>query len=107
MQAAEVGRLVAHLATLRRMSTSIAGMLNDGKSPVTEAALVKDLGTTLEQEIPESVRKILPIEARGLPENSAYSELQQLSQMQCVSYSIRGGTREILRGMIARGLGMR
>jgi hypothetical protein len=107
MQAAEVGRLVANLATLRRMSTSIAGMLNDGKSPVTEAALVKDLGTTLEQEIPESVRKILPIEARGLPENSAYSELQQLSQMQCVSYSIRGGTREILRGMIARGLGMR
>lgn len=103
-QAMELGRIVAHLATLRRMSSSIAGMLNEGKSPVTEAALVKDLGTTLEQATPEIVRRILPAEThRG----STYTALQQLSQMQCVSYSIRGGTREILRGMIARGLGLR
>ncbi|MBS0243633.1 MAG: acyl-CoA dehydrogenase family protein [Proteobacteria bacterium] len=106
-QAAEVGRAIAHLATLRRMSSSIAGMLNDGKSPVTEAALVKDLGTTLEQEIPEIARRILPIEPCAGSGNASYAELQQLSQMQCVSYSIRGGTREILRGMIARGLGLR
>ncbi len=107
LQAAEVGRAVAHLATLRRMSTSIAGMLNEGKSPVTEAALVKDLGNTLEQEIPEIVRRILPVEPRGTTGDNGYADLQQLSQMQCVSYSIRGGTREILRGMIARGLGLR
>jgi hypothetical protein len=107
MQAAEVGRAIAHLATLRRMSASIAGMLNDGKSPVTEAALVKDLGTTIEQEIPEIVRRILPVEPRGVSSDNGYADLQQLAQMQCVSYSIRGGTREILRGMIARGLGLR
>ena len=107
LQAADIGRAVAHLATLRRMSASIAGMLNEGKSPVTEAALVKDLGNTLEQEIPEIVRRVLPIEARTQSGNNPYAELQQLSQMQCVSYSIRGGTREILRGMIARGLGLR
>ena len=89
------------------MSSCIAGMLNDGKSPVTEAALVKDLGTSLEQEIPEIVRKVAPIEARMQSGNNGYADLQQLSQMQCVSYSIRGGTREILRGMIARGLGLR
>lgn len=105
--AVELGRLVAHLATLRRMSTSIAGLLNQGKSPVTEAALVKDLGTTFEQEIPEAVRKVLPIERAGAQGSNGYSDLQQLSQMQCPSYSIRGGTREILRGMIARGLGLR
>ena len=87
---AELGRLVAHLATLRRMSTSIAGMLNEGKSPVPEAALVKDLGTTFEQSIPELTRRLLP-----------------LAQMQAPCCSIRGGTREILRGMIARGLGLR
>lgn len=103
-QAVELGRLVAHLATLRRMSTSIAGLLNEGLSPVTEAAVVKDLGTTLEQETPEVVRRVLPAEEhRG----SDYLALQRLSQLQCVSYSIRGGTREILRGMIARGLGLR
>jgi alkylation response protein AidB-like acyl-CoA dehydrogenase len=107
LQAAEIGRVVANLATLRRMSASIAGMLNEGKSPVVEAALVKDLGTTLEQEIPEIVRRILPIEPRGVSGSNGYADLQQLSQMQCVSYSLRGGTREILRGMIARGLGLR
>jgi hypothetical protein len=107
LQADEIGRVVANLATLRRMSASIAGMLNEGKSPVVEAALVKDLGTTLEQEIPEIVRRILPIEPRGVSGSNGYADLQQLSQMQCVSYSLRGGTREILRGMIARGLGLR
>ncbi len=105
--AVELGRMVTHLATLRRMSTSIAGLLNEGKSPVTEAALVKDLGTTFEQEVPEVVRRVLPLEGYTMAGNNGYAELQQLSQMQCPSYSIRGGTREILRGMIARGLGLR
>ncbi len=107
LAAADIGRLIAHLATLRHMSQSIAGMLNEGKSPVTEAAVVKDLGTTLEQEIPDVVRRILPLEPRGLSNANSYADLQQLSQMQSVSYSLRGGTREILRGMIARGLGLR
>jgi alkylation response protein AidB-like acyl-CoA dehydrogenase len=109
--AAEIGRLVAHLSTLRRMSASIAGMLNEGKSPVTEAAVVKDLGTAFEQEIPEVARRIAPVEPLmprpNLPPMPDYANLQGLSQMQCVSYSLRGGTREILRGMIARGLGLR
>lgn len=105
--AAEIGRLVAHLATLRRMSTSIAGLLERGESPVTEAAVVKDLGTTFEQEIPEVVRRVLPLEPRLARNGDIYAELQRLSQQQAPSYSLRGGTREILRGMIARGLGLR
>jgi alkylation response protein AidB-like acyl-CoA dehydrogenase len=110
--AAELGRLVAHLATLRRMSSSIAGMLQRGENPATEAALVKDLGTAFEQDIPEVARRMAPLEdwaqRRPMPANDdAYSALLQETQMQCVSYSIRGGTREILRGMIARGLGLR
>ncbi len=43
-QAVEVGRLVSHLAALLRMSTSIAGLLQAGRNPNTEAALVKDVG---------------------------------------------------------------
>lgn len=107
IEAAELGRLVAHLATLRRMSSSIAGMLNEGQSPVTEAALVKDLGTTFEQSIPEVTRRLLPLEPRGANAPTAYDDLQQLGQLQAPCYSLRGGTREILRGMIARGLGLR
>ncbi len=106
-QAIEIGRLAANLATLRRMSSSIAGMLQAGLNPATEAALVKDLGTAFEQETPEVVRRILPAATRDGLADDAYAALLRETQMQCVSYSIRGGTREILRGMIARGLGLR
>ena len=106
-QASDIGRLVAHLATLRRMSSSIAGMLQQGHNPATEAALVKDLGTGFEQEIPEVARRVAPPTERAHIPDDPYTALLHESQMQCVSYSLRGGTREILRGMIARGLGLR
>jgi hypothetical protein len=52
MRAAEgIGRLVAQLHTLRRMSVSVAGMLEAGKEPAVEAAIVKDLGTVWEQQL--------------------------------------------------------
>src|SRR4051812_18621937 len=64
----EIGRFVAHLATLRRMSSSIAGQLQKGAQPAVEAALVKDVGTTFEREVPEVFRHLIPTEptlARG------------------------------------------
>ena len=82
-------------------------IMQAGQNPATEAALVKDLGTAFEQEIPEVARRVLPSEPRASIADDSYTALLQESQMQCVSYSIRGGTREILRGMIARGLGLR
>jgi alkylation response protein AidB-like acyl-CoA dehydrogenase len=104
--ASEVGRFIAHLATLRRMSTSIAGMLEKGAQPIVEAALVKDVGTTFEREIPEVMRHLLPTEPT-LGRGATYPELLGLSMLRSPSFTLRGGTREILRGMIARGLGLR
>jgi alkylation response protein AidB-like acyl-CoA dehydrogenase len=105
-QAVEIGRLAAHFATLRRMSSSIAGLLERGESPVTEAALVKDVGTAFEREVPEMVRKLLPIEA-SLDDDDEYSQAMAHVLLQAPSFTIRGGTPEILRGLIARGLGLR
>ncbi len=104
--AAEVGRFVAHLAALRRMSTSIAGMLEKGAQPIVEAALVKDVGTTFEREVPEVFRQLLATEPT-LGHGESYSELLGLTVLRAPGFTIRGGTREILRGMIARGLGLR
>jgi alkylation response protein AidB-like acyl-CoA dehydrogenase len=104
--AAEIGRLVAHLATLRRMSTSIAGQLDRGGNPAVEAALVKDIGTGLEREIPEVFRRLLGVEP-SLGDSPAYPENLGMTILRSPSFTIRGGTREILRGMIARGLGLR
>src|SRR5712692_4554217 len=101
-----VGRLIAHLATLRQMSLSVATMLEAGENPNLEAAVVKDVGTTFEQEVPEAVHALLGLE----PTIDTGSHLQQvlgyLTQT-APSFSLRGGTREILRGIIARGLGLR
>jgi hypothetical protein len=42
---AMVGRFTAHLSTLRNMSIAVTHQLVQGKSPVIEAALVKDIAT--------------------------------------------------------------
>ena len=53
-----IGRLVAQLHTMRRMSVSVAGMLQAGKEPVVEASIVKDIGTVWEQQLPHRVRDL-------------------------------------------------
>lgn len=102
----EIGRLVAHVAALRRMSSSMAGMLDRGEQPVIEAALLKDMGTTLEREVPEVLRLLIPAEP-SLGDATGYAGLLGRTVLHAPGFTIRGGTREILRGMIARGLGLR
>jgi alkylation response protein AidB-like acyl-CoA dehydrogenase len=104
--AVAVGRLTAHLLVLRRLSRSVAGMLEKGENPALQASLVKDLGAVFEQEIPEIARLLVEEE----PDLQASHELPAVLAkivMNAPSFSLRGGTREILRGIIARGLGLR
>ena len=102
-EAEALGRLVAHIATLRRMSISVADMLQQGAAPNVEAALVKDLGTTFEQEIPAVARRLVPQGERS----AAFASVLDRTILWAPAFSIRGGTREVLRGIIARALGLR
>jgi alkylation response protein AidB-like acyl-CoA dehydrogenase len=104
--AAAIGRLAAHIMVLRRMSWSVAGMLQAGENPALQASLVKDLGALVEQEIPEVARQLVDAE----PDATATQDFAAVlahTMMHAPSFSLRGGTREILRGIIARGLGLR
>ena len=101
-----IGRLISHLTTLRQMSLSVAGMLESGKSPELEASAVKDVGTAFEQEIPEIARLLVDVEPT-IDSNDFYTEALAMGVLSAPSFSIRGGTREILRGIIAKGLGLR
>lgn len=103
---AELGRSVAHLAALRRMALSVAARLDAGEDPATEAALVKDLGNALEREIPERLRALRVLEPAS-PRARAYRTMLDDTIADATSYTLRGGTPEVLRGMIARGLGLR
>jgi alkylation response protein AidB-like acyl-CoA dehydrogenase len=104
--AAALGRMVAQLATLRRMSLSIAGMMQAGEQPLNEAAVVKDLGTRYEQDLPIVARTLFGIEPE-IASDDAFVALLSSAIMNAPRLSIQGGTREILRGIIARGLGLR
>jgi alkylation response protein AidB-like acyl-CoA dehydrogenase len=106
--AEKIGRLVTHLWSLHRMSFSLAGLLNKGITPAVEAALVKDLGNQFDQDIPNAAREVLREEDRvHLPRDDRFNEMLDRALLYGPSYPIRGGTREILRGIIARGLGLR
>jgi alkylation response protein AidB-like acyl-CoA dehydrogenase len=101
-----IGRLTAHLVTLRQMSLSVAMMLQAGENPNLEAAVVKDVGTSFEQEIPEVVHALLGVEPH-LDSGSQFERTFGYLVEHAPSFSLRGGTREVLRGIIARGLGLR
>jgi len=100
-----LGRLAAELWTLRQMSMSTAAKLASGENPVVEASIVKDLGNSFEQALPLVVQSLLDDDT--LAASSPLTDtLEYLLQM-APSFSLRGGTREILRGIIARALGLR
>ena len=101
-QAEVIGRLAAHMMTLRQMSLSVAGMLQAGSSPNVEASLVKDLGTNFEKEVPEILRLAVPPGA-----SRRFHDTIDQCLLHAPAFTLRGGTREILRGVIARGLGLR
>ncbi|MEZ5235552.1 MAG: hypothetical protein R2749_23075 [Acidimicrobiales bacterium] len=93
---------MSRMTALRRLSISVAMSLDAGRSPVTEAALVKDLGTQLEGEIPEVARRLVPP-----GQNEQFDVLLADSILSAPGFTLRGGTNEILRGIVARELGVR
>ncbi|QFU92524.1 acyl-CoA dehydrogenase family protein [Amycolatopsis sp. YIM 10] len=101
----ELGRLTARAWTLRQLSLSVAAALADGRSPETAAALVKDLGSRFEGDVVETVRRLAGTEPRkgelGIPGMLAEGVLH------APAFTLRGGTNEILRSVVARGLGVR
>ena len=102
-----IGRLVAQLHALRRMSVSVNGMLQAGKEPVLEGSIVKDLGTIWEQELPARARDLAAFTDAEPGNRARFEELLEFAITIAPKLTIQGGTTEVLRGIIARGLGLR
>ena len=103
---ARLGKLVASLRTLRGMSWSIANLLHRGVSPEAEAALVKDLGNRLENDLTQEVRALL----NDLPADEWSEDMHRVLNigiLRSPPNTLRGGTTEVLRGITARQLGLR
>src|ERR1700694_5119776 len=102
-----IGRLVAQLHTMRRMSVSVAGMLQAGKEPVVEASIVKDIGTVWEQQLPHRVRDLAAFVDADASNHETLENQLSFAIKTAPKLTIQGGTTEVLRGIIARGLGLR
>lgn len=103
---ATLGRLAARILALRQMSLRIAAALDRGELPNVPAALVKDVGTTFEGDVIEEIRRVLDVNP-SLDSPDPLGRALAEAQLHAPGYTLRGGTNEILRGIVARGLGLR
>ncbi|MDP6690701.1 MAG: acyl-CoA dehydrogenase family protein [Alphaproteobacteria bacterium] len=101
-----VGRLVAHLATLRNMSISVAAKLQAGEDPALDGAVVKEVGTLFEQSVPFISHQLIDREPSPHGGDD-FEQTMAYTTLSATAYAVRGGTREIVRGILARGLGLR
>lgn len=104
---AVIGELVADLITLRQLSGSVARALSDNRPADLSAAIVKDLGTAFEQRAVADCAELLPHVVPDPGSTSDTSRLLAEALLHAPGFTLRGGTSEILRGVIARGMGLR
>lgn len=103
LEAAEIGRIVAGASAVRELSLGVAAQLDAGHVPGTQAALVKDLGTRFEKQITAAARRLQPCEP-SLTSESPYARRLAEAVLCAPGATLRGGTNEILRGIVARAL---
>ena len=103
---ATLGRLSARLLALRQLSLRIAAALDRGELPDIPAALVKDVGTSFEGDVIEEIRRVVDV-TPSLESPDPLARALAEAQLHAPGYTLRGGTNEILRGIVARGLGLR
>jgi len=98
-----VGDLLGRLISLRQLSVWVARTLSDNNDAANQAALVKDLGTRFEQDSIEVIADVLD-RVSATPELAALTATAILHKP---IFTLRGGTNEVLRGVVARGMGLR
>ena len=102
----EFGRLTVRLRALRALSFEVAVALDSGRVPDTEAALVKDLGTRFEQELTEAVGRFSGVEG-DFDSTDPLAVLVAQAVSHAPTFTLRGGTSDILRGVVAGRMGVR
>jgi alkylation response protein AidB-like acyl-CoA dehydrogenase len=100
---AVLGEALAGWWSIRALSLSVARLIDAGEAPAAESALVKELGTRFEQEVLDAVWRLVDIEPQ-LGCGSEFERMLAASILMAPSFTIRGGTNEILRSVAARAL---
>lgn len=104
--ACDLGDIVSRLTALRQMSASVAAALSRDEEVGTAAAAVKDLGTRYESAVVDAAAR----SGSAPPEVDSPDALPRLLAegiLHAPGFTLRGGTNEILSGVVARGLRLR
>ncbi|MGH3633269.1 acyl-CoA dehydrogenase family protein [Mycobacterium sp.] len=100
-----IGELAAQYWVLRRLSLAVARAIDAGDTPSAEAALIKEMGTRFEQDVVTALRELLDRElVCGQEPPSLFGRLLRRAVLDAPSFTIRGGTNEVLRSVVAKGL---
>jgi 3-oxocholest-4-en-26-oyl-CoA dehydrogenase alpha subunit len=98
-----LGAAIARWWAIRHVSLAVARMIDQGASPSIESAVGKDLGTQFEQEVMARLQTLVD-EEPSLDSARVFGRLLARALLVAPSWTIRGGTNEILRTVIAKGL---
>jgi 3-oxocholest-4-en-26-oyl-CoA dehydrogenase alpha subunit len=101
--AAVLGWAVARFWGIRQLSLAVARMIDEGGAPAAESALVKEMATRFEQDVIQAVSELVD-DAPSRASEDLLSRLLATSILAGPSYTIRGGTNEVLIGVAAKGL---
>jgi alkylation response protein AidB-like acyl-CoA dehydrogenase len=104
----ELGELEAEALVARQLAFRAAAVADSGRPPDHEAALAKVFATDVEQHMVEVASRWAGRSARVEPRaGGAFAGHLYPAWLVAPSFSLRGGTNEILRGIVARrGLGL-
>jgi alkylation response protein AidB-like acyl-CoA dehydrogenase len=100
---ATLGWAIARYWGIRNLSLAVARMIDVGGAPAIESALVKEMATRFEQDVIHAVGELVE-ELPSQASTQLLSRLLAASILAGPSYTIRGGTNEVLIGVAAKGL---
>jgi hypothetical protein len=98
-----LGETVAQFWLLHNLSLSVARSIDQGGAPAIESSLVKEMGTRFEQDVVAAVLAYLD-EAPNTSDDSILGRLLVSSALTQPSFTVRGGTNEVLRSVASKGL---
>lgn len=94
-----VGELVARMVALRALVMSVIEAVQAGGDFSQDAALAKDAGSMYEQDTVEVIRSI-----GGANNHGELADQLKRAMVSAPTVTLRGGTTEVLRSIIAKGL---
>lgn len=98
-----LGRVLARWWAIRNLSLTVARMIDRGEAPALESSLVKELGTRFEQDVVDGVNDLTSVEPT-LEDDDLFVRVLVAATLTSPSFTVRGGTIEILRSVAAKGL---